>query len=130
MGAARQGASVVVNDVDANTAEATAAPTAAAIEPNSTVRREAPAPGRSDGAPLDDPAAAAEHTRYDLRTATQARADDMAALSRQLTRVLDALDYLTRRVGVLEAENAALHIRVGSHDETLQAITLRGDDGR
>ena len=77
-----------------------------------------------------DPAADAEHTRHDLRTLPERERNELDSLRQLCGQQADALDYLTRRVDALEAATATLRGTVGAHDETLQVITLRGDDGR
>ena len=98
------------------------APAAADTEPDADLRNWAAPPGALAGRPGG--------TLYALTPWPEGVDKRLARGEMDAAQLRDALDYLTRRVGVLEAENAALHIRVGSHDETLQAITLRGDDGR
>jgi hypothetical protein len=56
---------------------------------------------------------------YDCRTAPEREAADIAQLR-------DALDYLTRRVAVLEQQQAAMRTALEHQADTLQVLVLRG----
>jgi len=98
------------------------APAAADTEPDADLRNWAAPPGALAGRPGG--------TLYALTPWPEGVDKRLARGEMDAAQLRDALDYLTRRVDALEAAIAALRGTVGAHDETLQAITLRGDDGR
>ena len=71
-----------------------------------------------------------EATRYDLRTATQAKADELASLRLRLDELADALAYLTGRVATLETHDADARRTLEHHADALQVLVLRGERGK
>ena len=66
-----------------------------------------------------------ETTQYDLRTAPQHEADELAALRVEVARLADALNYETRARLELERIVKALEGVISHHADALTVIQLR-----
>ena len=68
---------------------------------------------------------APESACYDLRTATEHEADELAVLRVELARLADALNYANGRIDEQARELAVLRTTVAGHADRLTVIQLR-----